>query len=107
MKAFAPNGLEIWGTYEMCPCRAEISYGSFVRAADGSIEFDYQGEIEMFYDAQEIVKTDGESVYLDSDGNEWKESELILRDDEDATGIAEELADKAARRAGIHTPTTG
>lgn len=102
MKAFAPNGLEILGTYEMCPCRAEITQGSFKREADGSIEFDYYGETEMFYDAQKIVKKDGECLYLDSDGNEWKESELVLReDDEDEAGIREEAADKAERRAGL------
>ena len=79
MQAYAPNGLEILGTYEMCPCRAEIAGDSWRKDAEGKIEFDWAGDTEMFYDGQEAVQHEGETVYLDVEGNEWRESQLILK----------------------------
>jgi hypothetical protein len=81
MQAFAPNGKQIIGTYEMCPARAEISLNSFGRDTDGTVSFDYAGESEMFWDGMETVTKEGKIVFLDGDGNEWTEDQIELREE--------------------------
>lgn len=87
MQAYAPNGKAIEGTLETCPGRADIAEGSFVRdQKTGEIDFQYAGWTEFFYDDQKSVVRQHpqnkkiERVYLDTDGNEWLESELVLKE---------------------------
>lgn len=74
----APNGLPIVGTLEICPCRSTIA--QFWRLDDGTLDFDYSGNSEMFYDEQRIVERDSQRVFLDEEGNEWLESQLSVRE---------------------------
>lgn len=78
MKAFTPTGKEIVGALETVPGCANIAPDSFRYEADGSIKFDYGGETRMYWEEQRAVETDGQPVYLDDDGEEWKEDELIF-----------------------------
>lgn len=78
MYAYSPTGSPILGTSEICPCRAEIIEDSYERDAEGKLIFEYAGGTEMFYDGQRIDMLDGEELYLDMDGAEWKESELVF-----------------------------
>ena len=72
----APNGLPITGSFEICPCRSIIA--QFWRVDGGTRDFDYSGDSEMFYEEQRIVERDNQRVFLDEEGNEWLESQLIV-----------------------------
>jgi hypothetical protein len=72
----APNGLPIIGTFEICPCRSRIA--QFWRNSDGTLDFDYSGASDMFFEEQRIVERKNERVFLDEEGNEWRESQLIV-----------------------------
>lgn len=85
MKAFAPNGEPIMGTYETCPGRADTIEDSFARDAHGQITYEHEGTTEFFYEGQETVKVQNEIVFLDEKGNEWRESQLVLADEPPAT----------------------
>lgn len=52
-RLLAPDGSEILGTLERLSGRAEIS--NFHRNADGSLDWDWGGGTEIFYDDQETV----------------------------------------------------
>jgi hypothetical protein len=67
-KFFSPTGSEILGTYDMIPGRPE---GNFVWKA-GAWVYEHESYIEMFWDGcAEQTDDDGETLYLDLDGNEW------------------------------------
>ena len=72
----APNGMPIVGTLEICPCRATIA--QFWHLGDGTLDFDYSGASEMFYDEQRIIERHNQRVFLYEEGNEWLESQLIV-----------------------------
>ena len=48
--------------------------------ADGNVEFDYDGETEVFWDDSTIVKRDGKIVYLDEHGHDITQDNIILVD---------------------------
>lgn len=73
-----PNGLPITGILEACPCRCRIA--KFWRTSDGTLDFEYSGGSEMFYDEQKTVERGNQRVFLDEEGNEWLESQLIVKD---------------------------
>ncbi len=80
MQAFHPNGQQVVGTAETVPGRAEIVADSFVRQADGTAEFDWEGETEIFWDGQQTDERDGERIFLTHEGEECKESELVYKE---------------------------
>ncbi len=80
MKAFAPNGSQIIGTLENLTGRAEIVADTFTKAEDGTLEFEWEGGTEVFWDDQRTIERDGEDIYLAEDGTEWKASEIELRE---------------------------
>jgi len=94
MRAYAPNGALIVGSSEYVLCRAEIAIDSFTRDDDGKISFDWAGETKVNWDCQENVSRlpeyrmypSGESpvgkfVYQDEDGEEWREDQITLKDE--------------------------
>lgn len=83
MRAFAPNGSPILGTLEKLSGRAEITEDSYKKNPDGTLDFDYQGGTEIFYDDQETVVQEGKRMFLSADGNEWPEDQLVLREGEE------------------------
>ena len=74
------TGARIRGTYERLHGVAEAAEGSFRRAANGNIEFDYEGETEVFWDDSTIVERDGKFVYLDEHGHDITQDNIILMD---------------------------
>jgi hypothetical protein len=72
------TGLEIDGTLETLSGRAEILNDSYQREADGSIEFEWGGETEVFWDEQRTVTRGGKRIFLDTEGNECTEDEIDL-----------------------------
>jgi hypothetical protein len=83
MKAFSPTGHQIIGTLDVVTCRAEIVADSFHKDDAGNIDFEWEGETTVFWDDQKTVQRNGDPVYLDEEGGEWVEDQLVLRDDED------------------------
>lgn len=79
MRLISPDGTEITGTLERCPCRAYVASWEMV---DGKVCVeDYAGESEMFWDDQVTVERDGALVVLDEDGTEYLASDCTLVDD--------------------------
>lgn len=79
MKAFAPNGLPILGTLENVGARADIKH--FSRDPDGSLSWEYSGDTKVWWEEMYTVERDGEAVFVDEEGTEWKKGELELRDE--------------------------
>jgi hypothetical protein len=80
MRAFAPNGLEIIGTFERIQARAEIIDGSFSRTKDGKLSFDYQGSTEVFWEEQHTEIRNGSPLFLDEMGEIWAEDDITLKE---------------------------
>ena len=95
MKAYAPNGLEIRGTLETVQGVALAH--SFIRKPDGTLDFTYSGETDIFWDGQETVKVNEECIFLDIDGNEWPESKIEVRDEPSESPAAIQAAQDIKR----------
>ncbi len=81
MYALSPKGTRILGTLEELTARAEIA--SFTRGPDGKIEWDYEGDTEVFWDGQMTVKDkQGREIFLDANGDEWALDQLTLVEEE-------------------------
>ena len=74
------TGARIRGTYERLHGVAEAAEGSFRRDADGNIEFDYEGETEVFWDDSVTVRVNDKVVYLDEHGHDITQDNIILVD---------------------------
>ena len=76
----APNGLQIQGTLERVHGAGLMTN---IRLEDGKIAFDYGGETKMWWEEQlQAVDDKGESLFVDTQGNEWPESQLKLVDED-------------------------
>ena len=80
VKLIAPNGCQIAGTLDLVPGLALVL--DVTRMDDGSIEPDWAGETKMNWDGQRTVQRPDEhnimrDVYVDDEGNEWLESDLV------------------------------
>lgn len=71
-EVLSPTGAIIVGTSEIVPGTAHGDV--FFR--NGEIGIEFGGETDLCWDAQETATKDGESIYVDNNGDEWKESEL-------------------------------
>jgi len=90
MRAKSTAGVAILGTLESLSGRANIEEDSFHTLPDGTIDFEWEGSTEVFWDEQRTV-TAGESkerIFLDEDGNQVPESQIVLT--ETVPGKAEE-----------------
>ncbi len=79
MYAFAIDGTPIRGTLENTPGMARIAEDSFAQGEDG-LTFDNSGGTEHFYNDQETVIKDGQTIYVDEDGDEWPENKVVLHE---------------------------
>jgi hypothetical protein len=77
----APNGKQIKWTSEIIPGTADCEV---FRDETGKVVVDYDGTdgTEACWDAGETETRDGQIVFVDDDGNEWLESELVPEDQE-------------------------
>jgi hypothetical protein len=97
MKAYAPNGAAIRGTLEFSVSYAHVIDDSFRRRPDGDVEFEHAGDTESFYhDGQQTVMRDGETVFEDYNGDPWKESRLILVENDEELAEDDPRIDPAA-----------
>ena len=72
MKAL--NGKTITGTLEVIiGCEASVD----VRRDRGKLRVEYIGNTEVNWDGQRPIKSAGGRVFVDSDGELWREQELI------------------------------
>lgn len=79
MKAYSPSGSLIVATADVIEANALIR--SMERLPDGSVEIEWVGEAEVCWDSQRTKQQEGQDLYVDEDGQEWKESELVWKDD--------------------------
>lgn len=77
--AFAPNGRQILGTLERIEGRADAVDGTWRKTNQG-LQFDFTGQTEVFWDGQVTAEQNGHKVYLDDEGNEWTEDQLVLKE---------------------------
>ena len=69
------TGSEIRGTLEKLDARSDTIANSFERSPTG-ITHEYKGNTCVFWDSQETMTRQGETVFLDSDGGAVVESEV-------------------------------
>ena len=74
------TGAQIQGTLERLHGRAATTEDSFRGDADGNIEFDYEGETEIYWDDGITVRRDDKIVYLDEHGAEVTQDDIVLVD---------------------------
>lgn len=77
--AYAPNGEEILGTYEMCPARSEIAFFQKPDEKTGC-EYEHEGGSEMFWDGMTTQERDGKTVFLCAAGEEWTVDQLVFEE---------------------------
>jgi hypothetical protein len=77
-RLLTPSGKAIQGTLEVIQGCAKVGTVSGRDPTTGLLEFDYGSETDLFWDGQETVQQDGERVWIDVDGDEWRESQLLL-----------------------------
>lgn len=114
MFAYSPTGSKIIGTFEQQHGVARGKPGSYERLANGEIDINYTGYTDWYEDSQGTLTRDGETIFLDEDGEEWASSQIVLRTDPLADG--EELSpDEIPTSSGsrlvatytVHSPEGG
>ena len=76
MNLVSPAGTLITATLERIGGRAGIIPGSARTNPQGGVEFDYDGETEIFWEDQRTVVRDDQRVFLDENGREFLEHQL-------------------------------
>lgn len=82
MQAKSPTGSPIVGTLERLSGVAHVVHDSYQRLADGSLYIDHAGDTKVFWDDQMTVTRDGKAIYVDEDGAEWPEDQVVLHEDD-------------------------
>lgn len=80
---YAPNGQLIVGTLERVSGVALILEGTSSRAADGTLNFEYAGDTEIWWEEQKTVTRKGKRVFICEGGDEWTEDQLSLVEADD------------------------
>lgn len=79
MKLLSPKDTEIIGTLEIvCGVAGLLPETLRFAPKTGIFVFDYDGETKIDWNSQATVVRDGERIFVDREGNEFKESELRL-----------------------------
>lgn len=76
----APNGAQIVGTSEMIASTAHVEN---LRWENGEVTFDYEGGSDVYWDTSTTQTRDGEILFVDENGDEWSESDLVEAKDEE------------------------
>ncbi len=79
--ARAPSGKLINGTLERLSGRADIVEGSFTRNENGTLTFEHEGYTEVFWEEQWTVYRNGRPIFLDEEGFQWEETQLLLSEE--------------------------
>ncbi len=83
----APNGKRIVGTPESMLCMYSIDVHG--KNPDGTIDFEYDGNVAKAYDdtAQQRKDRRGRRLFQDTDGVDWPEHKLTVQEEPaEATG---------------------
>lgn len=88
---FAPTGRKINATQDWIPGNALIAGAT--RDRSGKLEIEWAGETKLCWDGQYTEEAGGGRIFLDVDGNAWRENQLSL-------------GGEALRPAVPSTPTT-
>lgn len=91
LSLFAPDGTRIVSTLEIITGTCDINDAMpITQKEDGTFEFEWAGGTDVDWDSQETVTRDAtnggfvmQRVFIDEDGGEWLEGELVLREPED------------------------
>lgn len=75
-KLITKDGEEVNGTYETMPGTAGISLA--VRKPDGTLDIEYAGGTDIWWNGQKTVKVNGERQFVTASGKIVPESEVIL-----------------------------
>lgn len=75
--AFAPDGTAIVGTLEVINGCADLAW--FEEQDDGSMKPSYTGSTDVYWEGQRTVRRDGEPVYVDDNGKEWLDYQVIFK----------------------------
>lgn len=89
--AFAPDGTAIVGTLEVINGCADLVW--FEKQDDGSMQPRYTGTTEVYWEGQMTVRRNGETVYVDDNGKEWLDYQVIFRQRPGPEPKAEHLLD--------------
>jgi hypothetical protein len=73
---YAPNGRRIIASKDWIPGNALIT--SVTREPDGTLDITWDGETRMCWDGQHTEEWAGKRIFLDDQGNEWREDQLTL-----------------------------
>ena len=57
------------------------AFSAATRQADGTLDLDYDGYTEIYWDSQHTVHRGGQRVFIDAEGEELLESEVELIDE--------------------------
>ena len=79
--ARAPSGKLIVGTLERLSGRANIVERSFTRNENGTLTFEHEGYTEVFWEEQRTVYRNGRPIFLDEEGFQWEETQLLLSEE--------------------------
>ena len=82
MRAYSPTGSLIVQTLEVVPATSGITPNSF-RMIHGELDFDWDGNTEIEWNDQKTVMRENQRVFVDEEGLEWLESQLVLRKEEE------------------------
>lgn len=80
LRAFSQQGFPIIGTSDLIPGTA---LGTPERLEDGTVTIDWDGETKIHWNGQQTREDGGETIYVDSEENECKESELVWKEVEE------------------------
>lgn len=68
--------IQIQGTLERVSGLAYVMGAS--RKPDGELDLEYEGETKIWWDEQRTVREKGQMIFVDHEGNEYLESEVML-----------------------------
>ena len=81
MTVRAPTGKLIIGTLERLSGRTDIVEGSITRNENGTLTFEYEGYTEVFWEEQRTVHRNGKPIFLDEEGFQWEETQLLFSEE--------------------------
>jgi hypothetical protein len=76
----SPKGVRIIGTLDLVPGCALIQEGTAQNTGKGRFDFEYEGETKVYWDDQKTQRRRGERLFVDENGDVWRESRLRLVD---------------------------
>lgn len=81
--AFSPHQMPILGTLDTVKTIAEVNNFQFAPdTLTSGLMCEWLGETKVFWDGQITQKADcGCDLYLDENGNEWPECQLLFREE--------------------------